>query len=149
MSKPSKKTIKDEILESFRSHIPLARPLAVKPPNVLVQVPLRWLAIAAAEMAGMKHELGQSSSVELTREQHLHWCAIHIGKTCNCHSQMRQEKASAAPLADRLAILGYGPWRLHDPMHGLQRDSRWMRDKHALRCHRCALKKDAENGKGD
>lgn len=78
-------TIKDEILESFRSHIALDRPLAVNPPNELVQVPLRWLAIAAAEMAGMKYELtGEGSSVETSEPYHGIGCAKHRGGACNC-----------------------------------------------------------------
>lgn len=66
---PEAQTVNDQILESFRSHIPLGRPLAVNPPNVLVQVPLLWLAIGAAEMAGMKYELGKRSAQETSAQR--------------------------------------------------------------------------------
>jgi len=36
-----------------------------------------------------------------TTEQHLHWCAVRIGKNCNCRSPIRPEETSA-----RLAVEG-------------------------------------------
>lgn len=71
----------------------------------------RALSTEPAGTAEARWNAGRSA-VE-TSAQHLHWCAVHIGKNCNCHSQVRPEDPAGERIHDTTCANCGAAWSVH------------------------------------